>query len=65
MTSEEAARAFEPFYRGPQQGGRGHGVGLSIVKRLSDRFDWPVSMVSTPGAGTRITVALGAAAMLE
>ena len=34
----------------------GHGVGLTIVKRLSDRFSWPVSIDSTPGVGTRVVV---------
>ncbi|NNL99316.1 MAG: HAMP domain-containing histidine kinase [Gammaproteobacteria bacterium] len=65
MTSDEVARAFEPFYRGPRQDGRGHGVGLSIVKRLSDRYGWPVSLESTPGTGTRIAVSLGTAVSLD
>lgn len=34
----------------------GHGVGLTIVKRLSDRFGWPVRIDSTPGVGTRVVV---------
>jgi signal transduction histidine kinase len=34
----------------------GHGVGLTIVKRLSDRFSWPVRIDSTPGVGTRVVV---------
>ena len=34
----------------------GHGIGLSIVARLSQRFGWPVTMDSSPEAGTRVTV---------
>jgi signal transduction histidine kinase len=34
----------------------GHGVGLTIVKRFSDRFGWPVRIDSTPGLGTRVVV---------
>ncbi|NNF18014.1 MAG: ATP-binding protein, partial [Gammaproteobacteria bacterium] len=33
-----------------------YGVGLTIVKRLCDRFDWPLDIQSTPGTGTRVTV---------
>jgi signal transduction histidine kinase len=58
MTSEDAAHAFDPFYRGRQSGRGGHGVGLTIVKRLSDRFGWPVSMDSELGRGTRARIRL-------
>jgi signal transduction histidine kinase len=34
----------------------GHGVGLTIVRRLSDRFGWPVTIDSTLGIGTRVTI---------
>lgn len=30
----------------------GHGVGLIIVERLSDRFGWPLQMHSVLGQGT-------------
>jgi len=29
---------------------------LTIVKRLSERFDWPVEVNSEPGSGTRVAV---------
>ena len=32
------------------------GVGMTIVKRLSDRFNWPITINSTPGQGTRVEV---------
>jgi signal transduction histidine kinase len=31
-------------------------VGLTIVKRFSDRFGWPVRIESRPGEGTRVVV---------
>ncbi|MFY1079683.1 hypothetical protein [Escherichia coli] len=31
-------------------------MGLSIVRRLCDRFGWKVSLASEPGQGTEATV---------
>lgn len=58
MSAEDAAHAFDLFYRGQQSGRGGHGVGLTIVKRLSDRFGWPVSIESELGRGTRARIRL-------
>ncbi len=33
---------YQPFVRGDSGRRGGHGVGLTIVRRLSDRFGWPV-----------------------
>jgi signal transduction histidine kinase len=33
-----------------------HGVGLAIVRRLSERFGWPISIDSPEGNGTVITI---------
>jgi signal transduction histidine kinase len=52
MSAEQLARAFDPFYRGGREGSRGHGIGLTIVRRLSERFGWPVTLQSEPGKGT-------------
>lgn len=38
----------------PRRGG--HGVGLTIVHRISERFGWPVTIESELGQGTRIVV---------
>ena len=47
----------QPFFRGDQAATRGgHGVGLTIVRRLSDRFGWPVEMTSKLGVSTRATI---------
>lgn len=53
MSKDELARAFEPFYRGGDGSRGGHGIGLSIVRRLSERFGWPVTLESEPGKGTK------------
>jgi signal transduction histidine kinase len=47
---------FRPFVRGDGNQRSGHGVGLSIVRRLSDRFGWPISIVSQPGVGTTVEI---------
>lgn len=44
-----------PFVRGAT-GRPGYGVGLTIVRRLSDRFAWPVEFSSETGVGTRVRV---------
>jgi signal transduction histidine kinase len=56
MHGEDVDRVFEPFYRGGSRQRGGHGIGLSIVKRLSDRFGWPVHVRSEIGVGTRVLV---------
>lgn len=61
MAPDDVAQAFEPFYRGKGAGIGGYGVGLTIVRRLADRFGWPVTLESTLGVGTRATVGLPSA----
>jgi signal transduction histidine kinase len=58
MSEEDLARVGQqPFYRGAQSSVRGgHGVGLTIVRRLSDRFGWPVELRSKLGEGTSATI---------
>ena len=56
MSEEEVARAFQPFFRGGRSRRGGHCVGLTIVRRLSDRFKWPVEMTSEVGLGTCVTI---------
>ena len=55
MSPETLQRAFDPFYRA-QVDGAGMGLGLSVVRRLGERFDWPVTLESTPGRGTLATI---------
>jgi len=56
MSERELKRAFVSFFRGDQGRGSGHGIGLTIVKRLADRFGWEVAMSSEEGVGTTVTV---------
>jgi signal transduction histidine kinase len=55
ITETEIGRLFEPYYRG-ENNVQGHGLGLSIVKRLSERFSWPVLFERRESQGTRVTV---------
>ena len=56
MTPDELARVFEPFYRAGDRKKDGQGIGLSLVRRLSTRYGWPVTLESEPGRGTIATV---------
>jgi len=56
MASGKIEEMFRPFVRGEGNRRGGHGVGLTIVRRLSDRFGWPVSVVSEAGVGTTVTI---------
>ncbi len=59
ISNEEVQQIFKPFYRAKRRQQRprgGHGVGLTIVKMLSDRFHWPVTMTSEPNVGTQVII---------
>lgn len=58
MSSDELRHAFEPFYRSERgrASSEGHGLGLSIVRRLVYQFSWQISVQSNVGEGTSISV---------
>ena len=56
MAAEKIEEMFRPFVRGEGNRRGGHGVGLTIVRRLSDRFGWPVRIESQPGVGTTVEI---------
>lgn len=56
MSQETLSRVFDPFYRADHAREQGLGMGLSVVRRLGERFGWPVSLRSTPGEGTVATI---------
>jgi len=59
MSDEQIKKIFQPYYRAEQEGKtdrKGYGVGLTIVKRLSNRFNWIVEVDSVVGEGTKIEV---------
>lgn len=61
MAPDILQRIYEPFYRADQFAVGGKGMGLSIVRRLGERFGWPVTIESAPGEGTTATIAFAAA----
>lgn len=59
IADDQAALIFEEFHQinNPERDrSRGLGLGLAIVRRLSDLLDHPVTLASTPGQGSRFSV---------
>lgn len=56
MPGEDVDKMFKPFQRGQARQRGGYGVGLTIVKLLSDRFHWPIKVESEVKMGTTVTV---------
>ncbi len=50
-------RAFEPLFT-TKDGSRGIGLGLPMVRNLCDRMGWKITVDSTPGQGTTVTLVL-------
>ena len=68
MPEEDAARAFDRFYRGPEHAGRqgdrdqgtSSGLGLSIVQAIAAAHGGQAVLESQPGHGTRVRIWLPA-----
>lgn len=56
MTEQQVEQIYKPFFRAGSRPSGGHGVGLTIVKRISNRFNWPVKIESKKDHGTTVTV---------
>ncbi|MFC0677175.1 ATP-binding protein [Lysobacter korlensis] len=56
MSAEAVSKAFDPFFRVDMERQEGKGIGLSIVRRLGERFGWPVTLTSAPGEGTTAVI---------
>jgi signal transduction histidine kinase len=54
MSNELIAHAFERNFKGPDSAGAG--VGLSLVKRICDRYGWLISINGQTGLGTTVEV---------
>jgi len=65
MSEEQIKKIFQPYYRADQEHKserRGYGVGLTIVNRLSNRFNWQVEVQSEVGVGSNFEVIFSEAA---
>jgi signal transduction histidine kinase len=59
ISDADIQRIFEPFYRGTVAGSvRGHGIGLSLAKKIIEIHQGQISVVSQQGIGTEITIFL-------
>lgn len=56
ISDDQIEAVFSPYYRAPNARESGHGIGLSLVKRMTDRFGWPLEITSRPGHGTVVEV---------
>ena len=66
MTPEQVARVFEAFEQaeaGTTRRFGGTGLGMSIVRRLVEAMAGKISVTSTPGVGTEVTIRLPARAI--
>ena len=63
MTKEHLGGIFTP-YRNPQNA-HGNGIGLSVVKRIAERFEWKIEIDSEPERGTRVEVIMPSGALNE
>jgi signal transduction histidine kinase len=58
MTRHDAERAVDRFYRADSSGTEGFGLGLPIVREVVSAMDGTLSIESTPGAGTTVSIVL-------
>jgi len=57
MTPDEVHHAFDRFWRGTvAPGAPGHGLGLALVERIAQAHRGRVTIVSTPGIGSTVTL---------
>ena len=59
IDSEDLPKVFEYGYRGKDASGSGSGFGLSIVKRICDRWGWQIRIDSQKGVGTEVVWSFG------
>ena len=59
MNEEQIKKIFQPYYRVNAEDKvkrKGYGVGLTIVNRLSNRFNWKVDVHSEVDVGSSFEV---------
>lgn len=60
IAPEDRERVFSLFHRLDPERGAGHGLGLTIVRRILDRHGAEIRLESTPGRGSKFFVSLPA-----
>ena len=65
MSKEDQANLFKPFFRSNDQANRemnqgGHGIGLSICKKIAERLDGTIKVNSKLNVGTIMTFSFSA-----
>jgi signal transduction histidine kinase len=57
IAEAELARIFQRHYKGSES--RGEGIGLSLTKRICDRYGWDITVASRRGRGTEVRLGFG------
>ncbi len=65
LTPEEQAQLFAEFTRLEKDRAEGHGLGLSIVRRIVEKLGGAVGVTSAPGAGSTFWFTLPAAELAD
>lgn len=65
MSEEQLKRVFDLFYRGESSNPEGKGIGMALVKRFCDRFNWRIDLQSRAGQGTCATLFIPEASIIE
>ncbi len=58
MNEEHLGRVFTRYFRASNARGSGYGIGMSLVKRITDRIGWDIQIESEPDRGTRVVIAM-------
>jgi signal transduction histidine kinase len=53
----DLAHIFQPRYKGSES--KGEGIGLSLTKRICDRYGWDIAVTSHRGRGSEFTLDFG------
>ena len=57
MDRDQMQKVFKPFFRADdKQQTTGYGIGMTIVKRLCNRYEWNLRLSSKMGEGTEVSV---------